>query len=333
MFESKPFRPLPLFTTGHAQTLAAYAWPRRFLLRTQPDEERLFEVAPSVKVLGHCRWQSEPAKHPTIILWHGIEGSSSSVYMLAMAQKGFLAGFNVIRMNLRNCGGTEHLTPTLYHGGLTEDLHAVVKELIEHDRLPKILLVGFSLGGNMVLKLGGEYAEEPPSEVLGVCAVSPSIDLSASSHSIDQGSNWIYHRNFLRRLRNRIRLKKTLYPELYDVSELELVRTMREFDDRFTALYHGFTGADDYYYRASAIRVIDQVCIPTLVVHGQDDPFIPFAPLLEPAVACNPYILLLAPEHGGHCAFLATASNEEDRFWAENRVLDFCKLASETAEV
>ena len=155
-FAGKPFKPHPLFVNGHAQTLAGYAWPRRSLLRThlQHDEERLFEVEPGVRVLAHCRWQSNRKERPTVVLWHGIEGSSASIYMLGTAQKAFRAGFNVVRLNLRNCGGTEHLTPTLYHGGLTEDLRVVVgvpdrtrrarlgrrpQPVRRHDRSPRAL--------------------------------------------------------------------------------------------------------------------------------------------------------------------------------------------------
>jgi uncharacterized protein len=329
IFAQKPFKPHPVFTNGHAQTLVAYAWPRAFRWQSRTDEERLFEVAPGAKVLVHCRWHAKPSEHPTIVVWHGIEGSSSSVYMLAMAHKGFRAGFNIIRVNLRNCGGTEHLTPTLYHGGLTEDLRAVVTELIERDRLPRLYLVGFSLGGNLVLKLAGEYGDETPKEVRTVCAVSPSIDLKATADAINLRSNWLYHRDFLRRLRKRIYLKQRLYPELYDTSEIRLVRTIRDFDERFTAVANGFANADDYYYRAGAIRVIGRVRVPTLIIHAQDDPFIPFAPLRSPLVAANPYILLLAPERGGHCGFVAAEVDNEDRFWAENRVVEFCRLAND----
>ena len=250
--------------------------------------------------------------------------------MLATAQKAFRVGFNVVRMNLRNCGGTEHLTPTLYHGGLSEDLRAVVKELIERDGLSRLFLIGFSLGGNMVLKLAGEYGEHPPKEIIAVCAISPSVDLDASGNSIGQRSNWIYHRDFVRRLKNRIRLKGKLYPEVYDISELHLIRTLREFDERFTSVAHGFANAADYYDKASALRVMDKIRVPTLIIHAQDDPFIPFAPLRDPAVGANPYILLLGPERGGHVAFVAAAANDEDRFWAENRVLEFCQVANAT---
>jgi predicted alpha/beta-fold hydrolase len=356
-FAAKPFRPHHLFQNGHAQTIAAYAWPRRFRFTSARDEERLFEVAPGIKVLAHCRWQTVRDDHATMVIWHGIEGSTASNYMQATAEKGFRAGFNIIRVNFRNCGGTEHLTSTIYHGGLSDDLKAVVKELIEQDHISRMLLVGFSLGGNLVLKLAGEYGDEPPEQILGVCAVSPSIDLSASADLIMKRSNWLYQRDFVRRLKNRIRTNHKLYPDLFDLSGLAGARTIKDFDNRFTARAHGFADADDYYHRSSALRVIDKIRIPSLIIHAQDDPFIPFAPLRDPAVANNPYLLLVHPKRGGHVAFISdkpsqlsfTASVQEshfsstetnsalptphsalveDRFWAENRVIDFCKLAT-----
>jgi predicted alpha/beta-fold hydrolase len=346
IFATRPFKPHRIFRRGNAQTLAAYAWPRGFRFYSERDEERFFQVETGVKVLAHCRWQPKRAKHPTIVIWHGIEGSTASNYMLAMAEKGSRAGFNIIRVNLRNCGGTEHLTPTLYHGGLSQDLRAVVKELIEEDQISTMVLAGFSLGGNLVLKLAGEYGDDPPSQVRGVCAVSPSVDLIASAEMILKRSNWIYQQDFVRRLKNRIRTKHKLYPELYNISGLEQVHTLKQFDERFTAPAHGFADADDYYYRSSSIRVIDRIRIPTLIIHAEDDPFIPFAPLRAPAVVNNPYVLLLGTEQGGHVAFISakgegstdsapTTPNslllEEDRFWAENRVVEFCKLTMENS--
>jgi predicted alpha/beta-fold hydrolase len=330
IFAGKPFRSHSLFSSGHAQTIAAYAWPRRFRFASQRDEERLFEVAPGVKVLAHCRWQADREQHPTLVAWHGIEGSTASNYMQATAEKGFRAGFNIVRVNFRNCGGTEHLTSTIYHGGLSADLAAVVKELIERDHISRMCLVGFSLGGNLVLKLAGEYGDSPPKEILSICAVSPSIDLSASADMILKRSNWIYHQDFVRRLKIRIRTNHKLYPELYDLTGLDEVRTLREFDDRFTSRAHGFADADDYYYRSSSIRVIDRIRIPTLIIHAEDDPFIPFEPLLDPAVTGNAYLLLIGPQQGGHVAFIgAKKEANSDRFWAENRVVEFCQLADE----
>lgn len=325
----KPFSPHSLFRRGHAQTLAAFAWPRGFRFHVEKDEERYFQAAADVQVLAHCRWQKDRREHPTIVIWHGIEGSSASVYMLAMAEKGFRAGFNIVRMNFRNCGGTEHLTPTLYHGGLTEDLRIVIAELIEQDQLTNMVVVGFSLGGNLVIKLAGEYGDAPPPEVVGIAAVSPSVDLTSSADLIRQRSNWLYQRDFVRRLKNRIRTKQQLFPELYDIGALRQIRTLREFDERYTAPSNGFRDAKDYYYRASSLRVAAKIRIPTLVIHAEDDPFIPIAPLRDSAFADNPYVLLVAPEHGGHVAFISESLNGDvDRFWAENRVIDFCKLAT-----
>ena len=171
-FSVHPFQPHPMFAGGHAQTLAAYIWPRSF--RPINDEERLFDVAADVKVVGRCRWQKNRTENPTVVMWHGIEGSTESTYMISMAEKLYAEGFSVIRMNLRTCGGTEHLASTLYHGGLTHDLREVVHELIDKDHLPRLLLMGFSLGGNMVLKLAGEYGDSPPKEVISTSApVSP----------------------------------------------------------------------------------------------------------------------------------------------------------------
>lgn len=339
-FATKPFIPHSIFRGGNAQTLAAYAWPRSYRFGAPKDEERFFDVAADVRVLAHCRWQADRLRHSTIVLWHGIEGSSSSTYMIAMADKAFKAGFNVVRMNLRTCGGTEHLTSTVYHGGLTEDLHEVVRQLIDYDQLTRLFLVGFSLGGNMVLKLAGEYGDNPPPEVISICAVSPSIDLHASAELILKRSNWIYHRDFVYRLKKRLRTKHKLFPDRYDITGLDSVRTLREFDDRFTARSHGFADADDYYFKASSIRVIDKIRVPTLIIHAQDDPFIPFAPLRDPVVKNNPYILLIDPERGGHVAFLSSKPDSsrtthdqsvdpEDRFWSENRVVEFCLLSDQ----
>jgi len=329
-FASRPFKPHSLFQNGHAQTLAAFAWPRRRRFRTGGDEQRLFRVAEDAQVLAHCRWQPNPEQHLTVVIWHGIEGSSESTYMQSTAHKAFAAGLNVIRMNLRSCGGTDHLTPTIYHGGLSADLHVVVDQLIKSKEVSRLVVVGFSLGGNQALKLAGEYGEKAPPQVLGVCAVSPSVDLSASADLIMKRSNWLYHRDFVRRLKQRVRSKHKLFPERYDLSGLNVVRTIKEFDDRYTSRAHGFADADDYYQRASSLRVIDQIRVPTLIIHAEDDPFIPFAPLRDPAVTNNPYILLIDPKQGGHVAFVqAECNGDPDRFWAENRVVEFCKLASE----
>lgn len=323
-FATKPFVPHRIFKQGDAQTIGAHFWPGRWRARDRTrDEERLFEVEPESQVLARCRWQPNRAEHPTLVLWHGMEGSTASGYMLITADKAFRAGFNVIRVNFRNCGNTEHLSPKLYHGGLTSDLRVVIDELIGHDHLSRLFLAGFSLGGNMVLKLAGEYGENPPRELKGVCAISPSMDMRAGSELLMKRRNWIYQQDFLRRLRQRIRIKKKLFPSLYDSSGLHGIRTIKQFDSRYVAPAFGFASADDYYARASSFPYIGRIRIPTLIVHAEDDPFVPFAPLRDSSIASNPYVLLLATERGGHVAFLSASSGEK-RFWAESRLVEFC---------
>ena len=330
--ESKPFRPHPLFGNGHAQTLAGHMWPRRRLKR-QPhnndDEARLFEIEPGVKMLAHCRWQPERQEHPTIVLVHGMEGDNTSVYILGTAQKAYGAGFNVLRLNMRNCGATEHLTPTLYHSGMSGDMRAVVRELSEGDNLQRIFIVGFSMSGNIVLKLAGEEGANAPRALAGVCAVSPSIDLHACADAIERPSNWIYQRSFIRSLHRRMRVKRRLQPDRYDISGLRRVRTIRDFDERFTAFHGGFADANDYYTRSSALRLIRQIRIPTLIIHARNDPFIPFESFLHPDIEANRSIILLAPESGGHVAFVGAKAKGEDRFWSENRCVEFCRLVDE----
>src|SRR5258708_32759037 len=202
-FKNRPFVHQRIFRQGDAERVAAHLWPGRVGAREKTrDEARWVQVEPGSQVLAYCRWQTNRLQHATLVMWHGMAGSTASAYMLSTADKAFRAGFNVVRVNFRNCGGTEHLSPTLYHGGLTGDLRAVIHELIARDHLSRLFVAGFSLGGNMVLKLAGEYGDNPPAEVKAICAVSPSIDLRASTTLIARRRNWIYQQDFLRPLKN-----------------------------------------------------------------------------------------------------------------------------------
>ncbi len=322
MLAAKPFLPHPLLPGGHAQTLAGWAWPRRFhASRAHPDEARLFEVEPDVRLLARCRWQEDRTARATLVLVHGLGGSCDAPYMLGAARLAYLAGANVVRLNQRNCGGTEHLTPTLYHSGMSGDLAAVVCELVECDGLSRILVAGFSMGGNLALKMAGEMGEGAPPALLGVCAVSPALDLQETARSLERPSNHAYQRQFARGLRGLVQRKKELYPNLYDVRGLEYLRTVREFDEIYTASHGGFTSADDYYARSSALQFIPRVRVPTLIIHAQDDPLVPFGPLLNPRVSGNPRVVTVTPPRGGHVAFVS--AKKEERFWAEERLVEF----------
>jgi uncharacterized protein len=318
----KEFTPLGPIRNTHLMTIAAALWRRRFP-QLPVGATRLFETEPGTQVSAVCHWQQNPKSHPTIVLLHGLEGSSESGYILGTGEKAFVAGFNVVRANQRNCGGTENLTPTLYHSGLSRDIRGIVMELIDHDGLPEVFAAGFSMGGNLVLKMAGEFADQAPPEVRGFVAVAPAFDLGPCADALAAPRNFIYNRRFVRGLKNRMRRKAALFPDHYPIDGMQEVRTVRDFDDAITARFCGFRDAADYYEKSSALQFAGAIRRPTLILTAQDDPFVPFASFKKPEVRENPFITLVAPQHGGHCAFISSEGGNE-RFWAEGRIVEFC---------
>lgn len=332
-FASKPFVPHPLFPGPHAQTIVSSKhFPRRRAFQTESPlyESRLFEVEPGTRVLIKCRWQPQRQAAPTLFLIHGLEGSTDSLYVLGTGQKAYRRGFNVVGMNMRNCGGTEHLAATLYHSGMTEDIRRVIlEELAGREELREIFVAGFSMSGNMVLRLAGDYGAEAPPALKGVAAVSPSIDLDSCAAALESRGNALYRWSFVKHLRARVQRKNRLSPGLYDTRRLRRVRTIREFDEHITAPHGGFRDASDYYARTSSRPVIGNIRVPTLIIHSADDPLIPVEPFLDSAIADNPDVLLVLTRRGGHVGFLSDRAEGEDRHWAENRLVDFFTLLKE----
>jgi predicted alpha/beta-fold hydrolase len=317
----KRFEPHPLLRNPHAQTLALAFLPRRFprLPRSVPRE---FEIEPGSRIRGECHWQKVPGERPTLVLVHGLEGSSESGYMLGLAERAFVAGWNAIRLNQRNCGGTESLTPTLYNSGLSGDYRAILNELIERDSLPQIFFAGYSMGGNLVLKMAGELREGAPPQLCGVAGVCRCVELGICADAVGFPRNFIYQDHFVRSLKKRIRRKAKLFPGEYDLDPMVLIKTLREFDDKITARYCGFRDATDYYDRSSALQFADRIRVPTLIVTAQDDPFVPFASFSDPRLTNNPHIRMITPERGGHCAFISRDAGDA-RFWAEACLMEF----------
>jgi predicted alpha/beta-fold hydrolase len=303
------------------QTLASTFWPRRYP-RLPQSTAREFETEPGTRILGECHWQSEPQKRPTLVLVHGLEGSSRSGYMMGLAERAFVAGWNAVRLNQRNCGSTESLTPTLYNSGLSGDYRAVVSELIERDSLPEIFIAGYSMGGNLVLKMAGELADSAPSQLRGVAAVCPCIDLALCADALGLPGNFVYQRHFVVNLKDRMRRKAKLFPGKFDLGPMSHVRTLREFDDVITAPYCGFQGASDYYARSSALRVLSDVRVPAFILTAQDDPFVPYSSFSDRALTGNSHIRLEAPARGGHCAFISRFKGDA-RFWGEACIMEF----------
>jgi predicted alpha/beta-fold hydrolase len=315
----EPFVPRTYLRNRHAMTLAGNFLPRKNNL--PKAEECLYRVEEETEVLCHCHWQPEAEHKPTVIIVHGLEGSSLSQYVIGNASKAWDAGMNIVRMNMRTCGGTLQLTPSLYHSGLSSDVVAVLRAVIEQKKVRQVGLIGYSMGGNLVLKLAGELGADAPAELKVVAAVSPAADLAASADAMHVGGNRIYEWKFLLSLMRTFERKRKLFPEIYKKIE-RWPGSIREFDDVVTARYCGFESAQDYYTRAAATRVIDKIALPTLVVHSTDDPFIRLLPETRAKMLANPHITLLETTHGGHCAFLAE-SDEYDGRWAERQIMHF----------
>lgn len=303
--------------------------PRR--LRLPVAEERLVEVAPGIRVLCHCNWQEDRTTALTLIVVHGLEGSSNSQYARGVADKALRAGMNVVRYNQRNCGGTNGLAPVLYHSGLSSDIDAVARDVITRERISRLALVGFSMGGNLVLKLAGEWGRNAPGEFCAVAACSPALDLAASANALHEPQNRIYETYFLWALRRRMREKARLFPKQFDSKRLRGIRSLREFDDKVTAYYCGFSGVDDYYDCASAAHVVGDIAVPTLILHAANDPFIRITPETRQKILANPSITFVEVADGGHCAFVGSrngAGNDvagDDGYWAESMIVNFLR--------
>lgn len=314
----KPFVPRRGLTNGHIQTLVGNFLPRPQL--QQPVEAELVEVDPldGSRVRCDASWQPEAVRGErlTVVLVHGLEGSSDSGYVRGLAGRVWSEGWNVVRMNMRNCGETEDLTPTLYNSALSGDVAAV----IEHCRwrgAQRVALVGYSMGGNLVLKLAGEWGARDP--LVATAAVCPAIDLAAGSDALHESVNRVYEWHFLRGLMARFRRKAALFPAIYDAS-VGPVHSLRQFDDKIVARYCGYRDADDYYYRAASARVVERIMRPTLVVRALDDPFIRLTIETHAKLKANPHVTLLETEHGGHCAYLSEEKGEAIH-WAEATVI------------
>jgi predicted alpha/beta-fold hydrolase len=303
-------------------TIVAAFLRRHFVL--PHAEERRFQVDDDSRILGHCHWQDGKDRDaPVLVLVHGLEGSSASNYMLGIAEKAWQRGFHTIRLNQRNCGGTELLTPTLYNSGLSSDYRAVFEELSSGDGFSRIFFAGYSMGGNLVTKMAGEFGAAVPKALGGVAAVCPSINLGACADELERRNNYFYQRHFVAGLMSRYARKVELFPQRYSPNGFGRIRTVRQFDDAITAPHFGYRDAQEYYEAAGAKCVIDKIRVPMLLITAQDDPFVPFEVTRASGVEKNPAIVFKTPKHGGHCGFISDESGSE-RFWAEQRVVEFC---------
>ncbi|MBI4454858.1 MAG: alpha/beta fold hydrolase [Acidobacteria bacterium] len=259
------------------------------------------------------------------ILFHGLEGSVEATYMRGTARELLKRGIAVLRVNMINCGGSEACTRLFYHAGFTRMLEVAVHWSLRRG-FQQIVLLGFSLGGNLVLKYLGGASISVAREIAGGIAVSAPIDLAQSAASIDRARNKFYCYRFLKSMFRTMRRKQELFPDLFPHA-LEWVGTIAEFDHRYTAPANGFSSGGDYYRKASSLPSLCAIRRPTLILQSQDDIFIPFEILKDFNWGQNPFLIPLLSKHGGHLGFHLSAKEN----WMEPTVADFCQKLMDTA--
>lgn len=326
-FDLASFEPRPRLRHGHVMTVVAWARQRAFPDLPAP-EPMTIQVTPDTRVVAHAYWQPARESRLTVLALHGLEGSTSVHYMQGLAAKAWRRGWNAVLLNQRNCGGTEHLAPGLYHSGLTHDPREVMRYLADRLGLGAFAVVGYSLGGNLATKLAGELGDGHDPPMVAAAGVCPTMELDVCVRAIERRSNIAYHWNFVRNLRGRMRRKAAHWPGAFDLAQLGDIWTIRRFDDAYTAPHHGFGTASNYYQQASAMRVADRIRIPTLVLAAADDPFVPPGQFETPALRDNPAVTVRVERHGGHCGFIGPATNGSDGYWAEDAVMAFFAWAT-----
>ncbi len=334
-----PFRPHPWLKDSHLMSIFPGFFPRPLRRFARTGKRRLFKIDEKTSLLGYYHF-NEGAKPttPTLLLLHGLEGSSESSHVLGIGYKACMNGFNVVRLNMRNCGGSIDYAETLYHAGLHADPLKVVEILRAEHPASKFILAGYSLGGNLLLNSALAASEGDPvagDSLMAVCAVSPSIDLSAAVDAIERPENKLYQNWFLRTMKQKIMEKAKQQRRDFDIKSIAGIKSIREFDDKFTAPDGGYGSAERYYSEASSRDRLVNMKIPCLIIASKDDPLVPFESFATLNIS-NDMIELLITNEGGHGGFFQHSHEEEDhfdQFWAENRVVAYIKEVSSRAGI
>ncbi len=311
--------PQPSFTPPfwlrhrHAQTIYGSLWVPAPAI----PWKRETWTCPDGDFIHVDRW-GETHDGPTLVIFHGLEGSTESSYVKVMAHHAKQKGWNVVAPNFRGCSGIINRAPRLYHAGDSGEIHWILTQLKEMSSTP-LFAAGISLGGNMLLKWLGEQGDAAKKLLTAAAAIAPPLELAKVGRHLDTGFNRIYSRHFLASLKLKAREKFLQYPGLFDIESVLRATTLREFDDHFMAPLHGFSGVEDYWKRASSRPWLQAITVPTLLLNAQDDPFIP-ADAHLPQQECPPAIQLDQQKHGGHVGFVS-APFPGRLHWMPERIL------------
>ena len=257
-----------------------------------------------------------------VLLCHGLEGSADTHYMKGMARACSAAGWDVLGYHFRGCSGEPNLLARAYHSGATDDLAEVIDHALRSDEYQQLVLIGFSLGGNLVLKYLGEPNDNRPAQLQGGVAISPPCDLSGCCDRLNEPQNWVYQKRFMLDLQGKMIAKGDIVRQALGVAELPKCRSVREFDHRYTAPLHGFDGAEDYYQRSSSKQFLGNINYPALLISAWDDPFLSASCFPEQSEVSD-QLQLLYSQHGGHVSFMQRDPSGE--YWAEQRCVEFLR--------
>ena len=325
VLKARPFRPRRWLGNAHLQTLVTTRMKRNFDWGWSRCEECWIRLEDGSQVRAVCVVAGPEA--PTLIAVHGMAGSSNSTYMQGLSHKAYREGWNTVLLNLYNRNLTQ-IPPQIFHAGASRELGEIVGQLVQTlGAGGDLVLVGVSMGANMLLKMLGEWGSELPFRVRAVAMMSPLVDLTSSWQLMEKFSNRIYQVHFVGSLKQLVRSRESYWKGFVDVSSVLKVRTIREFDEAFTAPVCGFRDADDYYRQASAAPLLGRIRVPTLIIHSADDPFLPWQPFGHRSVLESPNLLVELTPRGGHVGFLEQDRHQDiDRLWAENRMIDYFRL-------
>ncbi len=319
----RPFYPHRAILHPHLQTVAAALAKRHFRWGAPEVGTLMLEISGQARVRAECCFAKNGA--PTLLAIHGVGGSSQSPYMQGFLHKAYLQGWNAVLLNLYDLNLTGR-RPVIFHSGSSRELEAVVSRVLDLEQCGDLILVAVSMGGNMLLKLLGEWGQDFPERVRAAATISPLVDLMASWDTLDRPTNRHFRWHFVEGLKHVIRKRERALGQFIDVQGIRKIKTIREFDELFTSVLGGFDDAFDYYRRASALPWLRKIHVPTFLVHSRRDPVLPWKPLLAPGLLENPHLLLWLPRQGGHVGFVERERVDIDRNWAENRVIDFARM-------
>jgi len=324
---SDGFHPPSWLAGGHRQTALGY-WLRRLLRFRLPAEEVVVEAGSGVRLLLRATWQpGRREDRPALLIVHGLGGSDASAYVVSAGRHAHARGWHVVRMNMRGSGDGFALCPLLYNAGLDTDLLAALSAVAAI--VPRVAVLGFSLGANLALLMAGRRRAELPPGLLGLVAVSAPVDLSACADALEARGNGLYQRYFMQMLAEGYRQRHRARPDLFTEGRERGLRTVREYDDRITAPFGGYESAAQYYERSSAGPWLAEVDRPALVLSAADDPMIPVGSVLRWPLAASVRREVLPT--GGHVGFVSR-SPAPGWFWAPERAMAFLGEVRAAAE-